>query len=224
MLFVFNLTIVICHGQLGLDSVREWNQLDFNFPNPRTRADAIQKGRFVQRSCFPLDVDVDYRGEIRFEIDAPLSRRWYHCLLQLVSLDKSRVFVTIPRFTEGVPVTLGYVKSPKTDLLIQPYPDYSWHSSHGADCDKITSVLRVAIDSCNQLWVLDTGVVAGVKKCPPQLLVFNLVNDKLVKRYKFPPSQHTDLSLFVTPVRLIAIITTASSSIDFLLLFLPLRF
>lgn len=123
--------------------------------------------------------------------------------------------MTIPRFTQGVPVTLGFVKSPKADLLIQPYPDYSWHSSHGADCDKITSVLRVSIDGCNQLWVLDTGNVAGVKKCPPQLLVFNLLNDKLVKRYKFPASQHTDLSLFATPVRLIVIITSALGSIDF---------
>lgn len=123
------------------------------------------------------------------------------CLVSLGTLDKSRIFVTIPRFSEGVPISLGYVKSPKTSCLIQPYPDYSWHSSHGANCDGITSVVRVAIDQCHQMWVLDTGAIGSTRKCPPQLLVFNLANDKLVKRYKFPEAQYTDLSLFITPVR-----------------------
>lgn len=73
MLVVFSLTIVICHGQLALDSIREWKQLDFNFPNPRARADAIQKGTFVQRNAVPIDVDVDYQCKIHLENEDPLS-------------------------------------------------------------------------------------------------------------------------------------------------------
>lgn len=118
-----------------------------------------------------------------------------------MSVDSSRMFVTIPRFLKGIPITLGYIRSQKTDTLIKPYPDYSWHSSHGANCDGITSVLRVAIDECNQLWVLDTGKIGSDRKCPPQILVFNLINDKLVRRYKFPQSQYNDVSLLITPVR-----------------------
>lgn len=125
-----------------------------------------------------------------------------------MSLDNSRIFVTIPRFSEGIPITLGYVTFPKSSTLIKPYPSYSWHSSHGASCDGITSVLRVAIDECNQLWVLDTGKIGSVRKCPPQLLVFNLANDNLVKRYKFPQSQYNDVSLLITPVRLFTICQT----------------
>lgn len=116
-------------------------------------------------------------------------------------MDRSRIFVTIPRFEEkGIPFTLGYVRSPGIDKTIKPYPDYSWHSAPGLNCNGITSVLRVAKDECNQLWVLDTGVVGGVNKCPPQLLIFNLYNDKLIRRYKFPKSQYTAASLFITPV------------------------
>lgn len=121
----------------------------------------------------------------------------------LGSLDKSRIFVSTPRFSEGVPVTLGFVGPAKSSLLIQPYPDYSWHSSHGSNCDGLTSVLRVAIDSCHQLWVLDTGVIGETRKCPPQLVVFNLRNDKLVRRYKFPKTQYSDASLYITPVRFV---------------------
>lgn len=124
-------------------------------------------------------------------------------LYWLGTVDKSRIFLTMPRFSEGVPVSLGYVKSPMTSCLIQPYPDYSWHSSHGANCDYITSVVRVATDRCHQLWVLDTGMIGSTRKCQPQLLLFNLLTDKLVKRYKIPTSQFTDMSLHITPVRLI---------------------
>lgn len=125
-------------------------------------------------------------------------------LISLVSTDASRIFVTVPRFNEGIPVTLGYVRSPRnqaSNTMIQPYPDYSWHSSHGANCDFMTSVVRVAIDECHRLYVLDTGLIASTRKCPPQLLVFNLQNDKLIKRYKFPNTQYQDLSLFISPVR-----------------------
>lgn len=118
-------------------------------------------------------------------------------------IDKSRIFVTTPRsFSDGVPISLGYFKSPTTSCLIHPYPDYSWHSSNGESCEGLTSVFRVAIDDCNQMWVVDSGVVNNTRKCPPQLFVFNLFNDALIHRYTFPKSQYDDLSLFITPVRL----------------------
>lgn len=113
-------------------------------------------------------------------------------------LDSSRIFVTFPRFIPGVPVTLGYVKS--STQLIEPYPSYDWHSSHGTDCNGMTSVFRVAFDGCNQMWVLDSGKIGDNQLCQPQLLIFNLNTDQLVKRYRFDTSVYTDTSLFITPV------------------------
>jgi Major royal jelly protein len=204
VIFVKASLIVAQFNQLDLTQIREWKQLDFNFPNARARTEALQRGLFVPQNNFPIDVDVDYRGEN--ESEGKLS--WFYdsfVVLYFISLDpleNSRIFVTIPRFSAGIPVTLGYVKSPTTDLQITPYPDYSWHSSNGANCNLMSSVLRVAIDDCKQLWVLDTGVINNVRKCPPQLFVFNLRTDKLVRNYKFPKTQYNDLSLFITPVRI----------------------
>lgn len=104
----------------------------------------------------------------------------------------------MPRFTTGVPVTLGYVKS--TTSLIAPYPNYEWHSSHGSDCNGMTSVFRVAFDDCNQMWVLDSGKIGSTQHCQPQLLIFNLNTDTLVKRHRFEKSLYTESSLFITPV------------------------
>ena len=116
-----------------------------------------------------------------------------------VNAERTRIFVTIPRFSTGVPITLGTV-APTFGALIQPYPDYSWHSSHGANCDGITSVLRIAIDECRRLWVLDTGKIGDIQKCPPQLLVFDLSTNCLIQRYRFPRDQYCAASLFITPV------------------------
>lgn len=103
-----------------LKIVAEWKSLDFVFPTPDVRQTAVRNGYFAQANCVPIDVDVDYQD------DSP-----------------SRIFVTIPRFTRGIPVTLGYVSGPRN--LIQPFPAYSWHSSHGNDCDGITSVFRISV-------------------------------------------------------------------------------
>lgn len=113
------------------------------------------------------------------------------------------MFVTIPRFDKGIPITLGTVSSPKSNLIIQPYPDYSYHSSHGKDCNNITSAFRVAIDQCHLLWVLDSGKIGNTEMCPPTLFVFDLRTDRLVNRYRFPADTYLPSSLFITPVMML---------------------
>lgn len=102
-----------------LKIVSEWASLDYVFPRPEMKQEAIFNGLYVPGNGVPIDVDVDYQE------NAP-----------------SRIFVTIPRFTTGIPITLGYIAG--SGNLITPYPNYSWHSSHGRDCDGITSVFRIA--------------------------------------------------------------------------------
>ena len=90
----------------------------------QTKQAAIQNGQYIPANTFPIDVDVDYKG--------PLN---------------SRIFITIPRFNVGVPITLGYVSNLRNNdgLLISAYPNYQWQSSHGRNCDDITSVFRIAV-------------------------------------------------------------------------------
>lgn len=61
---------------------------------------------------------------------------------------------------------------------------------------------ELQIDECRRLWVLDTGRIADRQQCAPQLLIFNLDNDTLIHRYRFPKSLYKSaVSLFITPVR-----------------------
>lgn len=39
---------------------------------------------------------------------------------------------------------------------------------------------------CDHLFIVDSGKLGEEQLCPPQLLIFNLLNDKLVKRVTIP--------------------------------------
>lgn len=115
-IFFLMLTIIDVVNLKNLKIVTEWSSLDYVFPRPDVKQAAIRNGFFVPGNGVPIDVDVDYQDN-----------------------GPSRIFVTIPRFTAGIPVTLGYVAG--QDKLIQPYPSYSWHKSHGRDCDGNENIL-----------------------------------------------------------------------------------
>lgn len=200
---VLLLAFISVQAQKNLKLVSEWKDLEFAFPTPFHRQQAIQNGQYVPGTGVPIDVDVDYRDQ-----------------------GQSRIFMSIPRIATGIPITFGFVTSAAAagGPIIQPYPNYDAQSSHGQNCDGITSVFRVAvcqmrhkaktfsslpactfhfqIDECRRLWVLDTGRIADQQYCPPQLLVYALDNsDQLIHRYRFPANQYRPgTSLFITPV------------------------
>ncbi|KAL0893023.1 hypothetical protein ABMA27_014679 [Loxostege sticticalis] len=162
-------------AKIDLQVVRQWKKLEFNFPNDATRKTAIEKRFYVPGKCVPIDMDFHDRQDAQ----------------------KSRIFVTIPRFGEGCPVTLGTVDD---QGHITGYPDYSWHDNQGKNCKGLTSVYRVAIDKCNRLWVMDAGKIGSKQHCPPQLLAFDLSSDRLVYRHVVNASNYVSTSLLITPV------------------------
>ncbi|CAD7090714.1 unnamed protein product [Hermetia illucens] len=183
-LFSLFLTVLsVCVANRDLRVVVEWKEMEFSFPTEADRSQAIKDGRYVRGNSVPIDVDVHYFGN-------SLSTR-------------RRIFVTIPRFSTGIPISFGTVTNLPGEggPQIKAYPAYSWHSSNGQDCNGITSAFRVAIDECERLWIIDTGRIGDVQSCIPQLLAFDLRNDTLIHRYRFPQSQYgTGVSLFATPI------------------------
>ncbi|XP_012523970.1 protein yellow [Monomorium pharaonis] len=165
-----------CTSIEKLKGIYSWKALDFAFPNNYARQQAILEGRFIPGAPLPIDVDFYHRAK-----------------------QGSVVFITMPRIQNGVPVTLGYVTdavSPEGNPIIAPYPNWEWNRL--GHCDAITSVFRVQVDSCDRLWVIDTGKLEEQQICRPQLLSFSLRTNKVLSQYKFPKSQFKDDSLFVT--------------------------
>nr|ARK19905.1 yellow-like protein [Ampulex compressa] len=165
-------------GHEKMKNIYSWKSLEFAFPSEEARDAAIHEGRFIPGKLAPIDTDV-YVAEHK----------------------KPIVFITIPRFQEGVPVTLGYVSDDATldgNPLIVPYPNWEYNTL--GNCDSITSVYRIQVDKCGRLWVLDTGKHIEEQICPPQLLVFCLKSNKLLSQYKFSQDFYKDTSIFVTPI------------------------
>ncbi|PSN37921.1 hypothetical protein C0J52_12240 [Blattella germanica] len=166
-----------------LDVLFEWKDIEYAFPNHHAKDVLIKTRAYIPGNSIAIDVDAWEQGN-----------------------GDNQVFVTIPRFKPGVPaslatIVLGKDGSPK----LLPYPDWSWHRE--GNCEGITSVFRTQIDQCGRLWVLDSGMVevlGNIKRiCQPQVLVFNLKNNKLLLRYRIPDSvlmQHSILTTIVTDV------------------------
>ncbi|XP_020801318.1 protein yellow [Drosophila serrata] len=164
----------------ALESVFGSFNLELEFPSPQERERTLREGLYDPSSVIPVDVDVYYKHG-----DATPS-----------------IFVTIPRFAKGVPYSLAYVTNEMrpNGTLLQAYPSYEWHKTHGADCNGLTSVYRTQIDECGRMWILDSGEIDFIQLCPPQLYAIDLENGKIVHQYKMPKRLYKEgVSRFVTP-------------------------
>ncbi|XP_053682299.1 major royal jelly protein 1-like [Sabethes cyaneus] len=163
-----------------LKRVSQWNSLDFVFSSPAERENALASRRFIPENCIPLDMDVDYNSN-------PM---------------RSRVFVTVPRFIEGIPATLTTISNQQGagGPLLEPYPNAAIQSNPEASrCNGIISVFRTMIDDCNRLWLVDTGKIGDRRICLPKIVAFDLRTDQIIHRYEIPAAQLVcDLSLLVS--------------------------
>lgn len=107
--------------------VYQWSQLEFDYANDKERQKDIREGIFKPGIPAPIDVDVFY--------DHSPKRH-------------NRVFITIPRFQDGIPVTLGLVLDKKlnNNNIIKPYPSWDWHRDP-TECKKnrLISVFRIQV-------------------------------------------------------------------------------
>lgn len=82
---------------------------------------------------------------------------------------------------------------------LRPFPSWVAHNLNEAD-PELVSPFRVRADRCGRLWVLDSrisGVLEQTKLYgPAQLLVYDLHNDDLLRRYVLPAGQTKQSSFF----------------------------
>ncbi|KAJ8731639.1 hypothetical protein PYW07_004803 [Mythimna separata] len=156
-----------CMDQLHI--VYEWKQIDYEFPSPAARAQAIETKAFIPENNIPMGLEIY----------------------------EDRLFITVPRWKSGVPASLNYINlkdnSTNSPKLI-PYPSWAAHSI-GMDGKppEIVSPFRVRADRCGRLWVLDNGKMGNletnVTKYPPSIIVYDLKTDNLLRKYVFPADQ-----------------------------------
>ncbi|XP_076248993.1 yellow-h [Calliopsis andreniformis] len=160
----------------AMELVYAWSTVDFTYNSIEARDSAIYDGEYIAENNLPLGLEI-----------------W-----------RDKVFITLPKWRDGIPATLATVpkhsktKSPK----LSPYPDWGWHQS--GNCEGLTSVFRVQVDECDRLWVLDSGKVDVGKSpkqvCPPAIVIFNLITDTPIRKYIIPEDQVKEDSLYTNIV------------------------
>lgn len=113
-----------------------WKQVDYVWDSPEQRENSIKNGTFVQAHNLPLGL-----------------ARW-----------KDKLFVTVPRWKNGVASSLNYVDvDGSQDQLLKPYPSLKDNlvpdtAKELPSNSSIISVFRVFVDPCDRLWIMDSGL------------------------------------------------------------------
>lgn len=113
-----------------------WKTVDFTWASPVEKENAIKENRYVPENNLPIGM-----------------ARW-----------KNKVFVTIPKWKNGVVSSLNYVDiNGPQDQPLMPYPSFIDNfvpdtATELPSNSSIVSVFRVFVDACDRLWVIDTGL------------------------------------------------------------------
>ncbi|XP_014616127.1 PREDICTED: protein yellow-like [Polistes canadensis] len=142
-----------------------WKILDFAYPDESSRKLAMSMGEYIPENALPVGIEI-----------------W-----------RNKLFVTVPRWRNGIPATLNYIPLEKhiggSPKLI-PYPNWAQNKA-GACGSGLTTAYRIHADVCDRLWVLDTGTIGigdtTVQACPYTLNIFDLTTDKILRQYRLRP-------------------------------------
>lgn len=159
-------------------TVFAWKGIDFLYPSASAHSAALASGDFVPENNLPLGL----------------------------GRSGDRLFITLPRWKNGVPASLAWLplppsnaKNPSSPPLI-PYPNWEAHGDPvRPDCNKLMSVYRLFVDECQRLWVIDSGVVNATiainQVCPPKIVAFDLRTDRQLFAHQLPADQVKEDSL-----------------------------
>lgn len=155
-----------------------WRQIDYLFPTEQIKTQAIESGQYIAENNVPVGLEV-----------------W-----------EDRVFVTVPRWKDGVAASLTYfnLNETRNAPFLIPYPDWESHSLSSSEfgnlSTRIVSPFRIRADRCDRLWVLDTGIADILGNTtvyyPTTLIVFDLKRNKFLRRFQYPKDQVKDTSFF----------------------------
>ncbi|XP_046987594.1 major royal jelly protein 5 [Schistocerca americana] len=134
-----------------------WTGGEFNWPCSSTKKIFQQTGRYISKNV----------------------------IATRTAIYKDDAILALPRFKQGIPVTLARVslKSRGSQAVLDPFP--CWSLQEEGNCKALQSVVDLFLDAQDILWVLDVGIVntleTPVRRCPPKIVAINVKTGKVVK-------------------------------------------
>ena len=145
--------------------------------------------------------NVDFKWSNKSMKETYLANRNYvveNCLISGIKIYKKNVYVTVPRWRNGVPATLNRIVRHGTgndvhEAIMEPYP--SWEMNTLGDCRFLQYVQSMEIDpNTGWMWIIDVGRInllpidgsSPQNLCPAKLVIFDIDKNKVVRSYEFP--------------------------------------
>ncbi|XP_043280638.1 protein yellow-like [Venturia canescens] len=167
-LALFGLVVVSCRAlDDRFQEIFRWNTIDVVWPSEEAQTKAYDRNEYIPENNPIAGIKV-----------------W-----------KDKMFLTVPRWKEGVPVTLGVTSAIPVRGVYAPkleaYPN--WDMQTVGDCRAFQFVQSMEIDPKGRMWVLDSGrtetmTLQAKARCPPRLVILDLENKgQVLRSYQFPP-------------------------------------
>lgn len=153
------------HGDHGdAESLFQWTTIDYNWATKAHRDTALKTGEYV-----PLNNAING-----------------------IRVYDNKIFVTVPRFGDGVPSTLNTLINAhpgkvflSSRTVLKPYP--RWDMQTEGNCSAFQKVQNIEIDPKQGImYVIDTG--GRMFGCPAKLVIYDVKRDVELHRHVFPDS------------------------------------
>ncbi|KMQ90314.1 major royal jelly protein 1 [Lasius niger] len=156
-ILAISLSLAVCEKQLLPELSFSLSGYSLDWPCQSTRNIYETSGRYIPRNVIGTRAQV-YREDI---------------------------IIAMPRYKPGVPFTLGVMSLKTKDCTPKVTPFPCWAIQEEGNCQALQSVVDIALDIQEILWVLDVGIVntleQPVRRCPPKVVGINVKSGKVVK-------------------------------------------
>ena len=157
---------------------------------------------FLFATCYGLQLEevasfssLNYTWDVKHSYTAFVKSKAFiveNCLLAGINVDRNaNIYVTVPRWKNGVPATLNKLVMEQGSYLLQPFPDWDMQRE-GVDGD-LQNVQSMTIDKSNRMWIIEVGrrnfytIVPDVAAAAGVWLV-DLSTNAVLDKYYFPES------------------------------------
>ncbi|CAG9767088.1 unnamed protein product [Ceutorhynchus assimilis] len=188
-IFYLLIVYVVYVSSAGLNVEFSWSRIDYQWSkNQKYNSGSVEQ----DPSRIVFDGQTNAQDIINRDHQEIIDYQYENNIPMGANVWQDKLFISIARRRPGIPSTLNYIplrtNKHKKNVPLKPYPN--WKINNIYSKENFVSVYRTAIDACDRMWFVDTGILEypgnRTKIKQHQIVIINLNTDKVIHRYNLP--------------------------------------